>query len=281
MTKIEAKVLLDSTHNGARLTTMQLTYPRFVHAEYMTHRVFSRNAASSRAIPVAKMISNILDHPVVPIHWGANQKGMQAFQELSPEAASNCEELWLKGLEQTVAIVQGLIKEGLHKQIANRLLEPWMHITVIHSSTKWENFFKLRCHEMAEPHMAALAYAMRDSYENSVPVARTVHMPLVGFEGDEKLSQEEKMKVSVARCARVSYLTHDGRRDVQADLDLAERLSTNGHFSPWEHVAVYMPGNWGNFRDWRQYRWYVETGLEYTLADDIRQFEELARKYNV
>jgi thymidylate synthase ThyX len=263
MTKIEAKVLLDSQFGDDRLTTMELTYPRFVHAEYMTHRVFSRNAASSRAIPVAKMISNIVGHPVVPIHWGANQKGMQAFQELSPEAAANCEELWLKGLEQMLAIVEGLRREGLHKQIANRLLEPWMHITVIHSATQWDNFFKLRCHGMAEPHMQALAMAMKEAYEYSYPThGRSWHLPLIGFEGDEQLSFDEKKLVSVARCARVSYLTHEGTRDVQADLKLAETLRTNGHFSPWEHVAHHCPGRHGNFQNWRQLRWYVERRKE-------------------
>jgi len=260
MTKIEAKVLLDSCAGNHRLTTMQLTYPRFVHAEYMTHRVFSRNAASSRAIPVAKMISNILEEPVVPIHWGANQKGMQAFQELDSDAQANCEELWLKGLEQMLGIVQGLMAEGLHKQIANRLLEPWMHITVIHSSTQWANFFNLRCDEMAEPHMAALAYAMRDAWNQSDPVDRQWHIPLIGFPGDEELSPDQLLLVSVARCARVSYLTHDGVRDVQADLGLAERLRTNGHFSPWEHVAHRSTMGSGNFMGWKQLRSYVERG---------------------
>ena len=258
MTKIEAKVLCDSMSGSHRLTTMQLTYPRFVHAEYMTHRVFSRNAASSRAIPVAKMMSNIIGHPVIPIHWGANQKGMQAFQELSPESQSNCEEIWLDALEKMLVSVQALMAEGLHKQIANRLLEPWMHITVIHSATDWQNFFKLRCHGMAEPHMQALAMEMKASYEFSTPVEREWHRPLTGFHGDEELTQAELRLVSVARCARVSYLTHDGVRDVQADLKLAETLRTNGHFSPWEHVAHAADGRWGNFKGWKQLRWYVE-----------------------
>jgi len=258
MTKIEAKVLTDSTFNGNRLTTMQLTYPRFVHAEYMTHRAFSRNAASSRAIPVAKMMSNIVGHPVVPIHWGANQRGMQAFQELSPESQANCEEIWLDALEKMLMSVQALMAEGLHKQIANRLLEPWMHITVVHSATSWNNFFKLRCHEMAEPHMQKLAFAMKTAYIKSTPEERLWHTPLTGFPGDENLSESDLRLVSVARCARVSYLTHDGTRDVEADLRLAETLRTNGHFSPWEHVAHAADGRWGNFTGWKQLRWYVE-----------------------
>lgn len=260
---IQAKILLDSCWGNHRLTTMELTYPRFIHAEYMTHRMFSRNAASSRAIPVKKMIQRIVDNPVIPIHWGANQKGMQAHEELGFEAQMRCEELWLDARDQMVRTVESLIAEGLHKQIANRLLEPWMHITVIHSATEWANFFNLRCHDMAEPHMAALAYAMRDAYEGSDPVDQRWHMPLTGFSGDDDLTMKEVQLVSVARCARVSYLTHEGRRDVKKDLQLANDLKTNGHFSPWEHVAHAQDGKWANFRGWRQLRWYVEQGLEF------------------
>lgn len=258
---IEAKVLLDSVFDGSRITTMELTYPRFVHAEYMTHRVFSRNAASSRAIPVKKLIQRVKDDPVVPIHWGANQSGMQAHQELPGDTQADLQELWLKARDRAVETAEAMMRMGLHKQIANRILEPWMHITVIHSATDWENFFKLRCHEMAEPHMRELAYKMQDAYEFSVPAEREWHLPLYGFPGDEWLSPEEAKLVSVARCARVSYLTHDGTRDVQADLDLAERLRTNGHFSPFEHVAHVCEGRNGNFSGWRQIRWYVEKGL--------------------
>jgi thymidylate synthase ThyX len=263
MTKIEAKVLLDSVFNGERITTMELTYPRFIHAEYMTHRMFSRNAASSRAIPVRKLIQRVVDDPVIPIHWGANQRGMQAHQELPGEVQHDLQELWLKARDRAVETAEAMIRMGLHKQIANRILEPWMHITVIHSATSWQNFFNLRCHEMAEPHMRELAYCMQDSYQFSVPAEREWHLPLTGFPGDEFLSPKEAQLVSVARCARVSYLTHAGTRDVEADLDLAETLRTNGHFSPWEHVAKAEPGRWGNFRGWKQLRWWVERGLEW------------------
>ena len=256
---------------------MELTYPRFVHAEYMTHRLFSRNAASSRAIPVEKMIQRVMEDPVIPIHWGANQKGMQAYRQLEVNKQISCEEGWLEARDHSVDIVRELISTGLHKQIANRLLEPWMWITVIHSATEHDNFFKLRCHEAAEPHMQKLAYAMRDACDQSEPVPRTWHMPLTGFEGDEELSRYDLAKVSVARCARVSYLTHDGQRDVQADLDLFERLSTNGHFSPFEHVACseltglscgHAPmGGSGNFRGWWQYRYWIEKGLTPEISE--------------
>lgn len=258
---IEAKVLLDSVAAGKRVTTMQLTYPRMVHAEYMTHRVFSRNAASSRAIPVTKLIKRVMDDPVIPIHWGKNQAGMQAYSEVEEKA--ECERLWLDAMTDVVDVVEQLIELGLHKQIANRLLEPWMHITVIHTATDWHNFFRLRCHSAAEPHMHALADAMQEAYAWSEPMERYWHAPLTGFDGDETLTEEETLLVSVARCARVSYLTHDGTRDVQKDLELAERLRTNGHLSPWEHVCHALPGRHANFSGWEQLRWYVERDLSF------------------
>ncbi len=268
---IQAKVLCDSINNGARLTTMELTYPRFIHAEYMTHRMFSRNAASSRAIPVEKLIQRVIDNPVIPIHWGAAQKGMQADSEIPLDKQADAQEIWLKARDQMIDAARALLNLGLHKQIANRLLEPWMHITIIHSATSWDNFFKLRCHPAAEPHMQALAYEMRDAYQGcldreiqaSTPQEREWHCPLTGFPGDEDLSDQELRLVSVARCARVSHLTHDGTRDVKADLGLAERLRTNGHYSPWEHVAHAEAGRWGNFEGWKQLRWYVERGIPF------------------
>jgi len=258
---IKAKILLDSCAGNHRLTTMELTYPRFILAEVNTHRVFSRNTASSRAIPVEKMIQRVIENPVIPMYWGAAQKGMQAHQEVDIDAKIDCEEAWLSARDEAVKTVRRLLSLGLHKQIPNRLLEPWMWVTSILSSTEWANFFNLRCHKMAEPHMQALAYAMRDAYYSSQPTEREWHCPLSGFPGDETLSESDLRLVSVARCARVSYLTHEGLRDVGVDLRLSETLRSNGHFSPWEHCAKSEPGRHGNFIGWKQLRWFIEKGL--------------------
>jgi thymidylate synthase ThyX len=261
-----AKVLADSTNTcDNRLTTMELMYPRFIHSEVMTHRMFSRNAASSRAIPVEKMIEQVEKNPVIPIHWGKAQKGMQAYEEV--ECRSGCEKLWLLDRNMAVHYVEAMLELGLHKQIANRLLEPWMWITVIVTGNEgaWNNFFALRCHHEAEPHIQKIAGMAREVRSQSTPqklFAGQWHLPLIGFEGDELLSDEDKVKVSVGRNARISYLTHDGRRDVQADIDLHDRLLASKHFSPFEHVAEALPkwehyadafgGNLGN--GWAQYR---------------------------
>ena len=65
---IKAKIIADSINSKrCRLTSWVLEYPRFIHAEIMIHRVFSRNAASSRAIPTEKIIQNIIDDPAMPV----------------------------------------------------------------------------------------------------------------------------------------------------------------------------------------------------------------------
>lgn len=261
-----ARVLADSTNCcDNRLTTMELTYPRCVHSEFLTHRMFSRNAASSRAIPVEKMIEQVERNPFIPIHWGKAQKGMQAYEVLNERDTAECKWQWLFTRDSTVHSVRRMLETGLHKQIANRLLEPWMWITVIATGNEgaWNNFFALRCHHEAEPHIQKIAYMAREVCSQSTPQKLSEgqwHLPLIGFEGDDLLSVDDQVKVSVGRCARVSYLTHSGTRDVQADIDLHDRLLVSKHFSPFEHVAAasrilvcdWWKGNLGS--GWEQYR---------------------------
>jgi thymidylate synthase ThyX len=259
----EAKIVLDSinTHNGKRLTTWQLTYPRFVHAELMTHRLFSRNAASSRAIPVKKLIERIKNDPAMPVYWGKNQSGMQAAEELSAEGILEAKADWLEHRDKTIEVVEYLIqKYNLHKQIANRLLEPWMYITVILTATEFGNWFNLRCHKDAQPEIKHLADMMDAAYVAHKPEEKywgEWHIPFVRFDEWEDNTLEVLKKVAVARIARVSYLNHDGTTPtIQDDIKLHDRLEISGHWSPFEHVACAMqlPEWSGNFMGWKQYR---------------------------
>jgi thymidylate synthase ThyX len=291
----DAKVLADSVSPaGHRLTTLEATFPRFVLAEFNTHRVFSRNSASSRAIPVAKQLRRVLDDPYVPIEFGSNKPGMQAGPALAGAARDAAEAEWLKArddavrhvlgliaspdnvagfddLHERLAAAEGSLKEppadwlNVHKQVANRLLEPFMWHTVIVSSTTWDNFFNLRCHPDAQPEIRLIATKMRDACERSVPTRLEPgewHLPLVGeAEREEASSPEELAKISIGRCARVSYLTHAGSRDLSADLVLYDRLRESGHMSPMEHVARPMSAEelarseWsGNFQGWIAHR---------------------------
>ncbi len=256
----QVKVLADSINVAdCRLITFLMTYPRFIHAEFMTHRMFSRNAASSRAIPVAKQIETVETDPVIPIHWGANQRGMQADQQLPDELIPSCLQEWIEARNAAVKYARGLNNLNVHKQIVNRILEPFSWITVIASTTSFEHFHRLRVHPAAEPHFQKLAGMMADAYDHSVPRRLTPgqwHLPLTGYEGDNEYGVEDLAKISVGRCARVSYLTHEGKRDPQADIDLCQTLAGNGHWSPFEHPAVACNHrkDCGNFQGWVQAR---------------------------
>lgn len=273
MTEISAKIVEDSiSPSGVRLTTMQLRYPRWIHAEVMTHRVFSRNASSSRAIPVDKMLSSVEDHPAMPLVWSINQPGMQASSYLTDHSQiSAARGLWLQAMRTCVRMSRDLFGLlGLHKQVVNRLTEPFQLIDVIVSATDFENFFALRCHPDAEPHLQALAWLMADAYYvNASPVVCEIgdwHLPYVTKEERANTPVETLKACSVARCARVSYRTHDGAEpSVAKDVALHQRLLAGlvrnegepGHMSPFEHQATPLESTdtrSGNFRGWEQYR---------------------------
>jgi thymidylate synthase ThyX len=260
-----ARVLLDSrSPAGARLTTLEVRYPRFIHSEMMTHRVFSRNAASSRAIPIKKMIAAVREDPALPVYWGRNQTGMSAREEIVPDVAGLAREEWAAALADALRHAERLAAKDidLHKQLVNRLLEPFAWITVIVTATEWANFFTQRCHPDAQPEIKHIAEMMLAAYRASAPVPVAFgrwHLPLI--QDDERdLADELLCKLSVARCARVSYLTHDGKRDLDRDLELYERLlggGANGHWSPFEHVAtpaLERTATSANFVGWEQYR---------------------------
>lgn len=277
----KAKIILDSISPAdCRLTTFEVTYPRIVHAELMTHRMFSRNAASSRAIPVEKMIAAVQEDPFVPVWWGKNQSGMQAAEELVGQERVWAENLWMEARDEAVHKVKQMVglqsctgfgtdnRISLHKQIANRLLEPWMWITVIITASDYGNFFAQRCDPMAQPEIQKIAYMMRDLYyaNEPAPVGLSYwHMPyVVGFDlvelAKSKMgySLEDMQAISVARCARVSYLTHSGISDPEADLALyKDKLLKGGHWSPFEHVAYPALDptiRSGNLIGWHQLR---------------------------
>ncbi len=267
-----AEVLLDSVNPaGQRLTTFVLRFPRFVLPEFNTHRMFSRNASSSRAIPTTKLMQQLREDPVLPVEWGRNQAGMQAHQLLDGEAAQSAEAAWLAARDAALAHAEQLRATGVHKQIVNRVLEPWMWASVIVSSTTYENFFALRCHADAQPEIKRLADLMRTALQASTPVPRTAgewHLPFVGPE-DAELPLDIRKQVSVARCARVSYLTHVGTRDIEADKLLHQRLLEAGHWSPFEHVAVADAGGqcFNNFGGWQAYRHQMEQARTLVMTE--------------
>jgi thymidylate synthase ThyX len=272
---IIAKVIEGSlAENGKRLLTLQLLYPRFVHAEFMTHRVFSRNASSSRAIPVAKMIEKVRSNPAMPIHWGKNQPGMQANEQLIGEELVRAKALWMRSAGFAADVAESMNAAGVHKQVANRILEPFLHISVIVTATEWDNFFELRDHPDAQPEIRELAIQMKqaiDGYELTLRPrlrehASGWHLPYVTANERQWYAYDPLFlaQLSAARCARVSYLTHEDKvPSVGEDQKLYVRLVGGRplHASPIEHQAYPLPladQRSKNFAGWRQHREIVE-----------------------
>lgn len=261
---ITAEVIADSICPfGNRLISFLLVYPRFIHSEFMTHRVWSRNAASSRAIPVSKMIERVLNTPAMPISWGKNQKGMQAGEDVSIEIAEQAKKIWIRSARIAVAYAKKLSKIGLHKQIVNRVLEPYSHITTIATATELGNFYNLRHHKDAQPEFKELAHQMLLAQEASTPKCLQLcdwHIPFGDKFMPENISLEDKLIIATARCARVSYLNFDGDISYDKDKELHDSLLESGHFSPFEHCArVNLTKEinveaFGNFRGYHQYR---------------------------
>ena len=214
----------------------------------------------------------VIDNPAVPLAFTKNQKGMQGGEALTGEQEAAAVSAWLEARDRAVEMANKLADLEVHKQYANRILEPWAHITVVCSATDWDNFFALRCHEMAQPEIHALADLIYEKYINSTPQQLDHgqwHAPFTNSPGGmlglcEQIEMDAepqlRLKKSVARCARVSYLNHEGKNPItEEDLLLYERLlgSAPLHASPAEHQAMAIGDpnvRSGNFRGWVQFR---------------------------
>jgi hypothetical protein len=266
---ITASIIADSINPmRKRLTTFVVTYPRFIHSEFMTHRAFSRNAASSRAIPAQKMVEAVIRNPAIFEQVGAANKGMQAEQLCDKRDAEIFIEYWrLFGCDAAEFVMNWSPK--IAKQVINRVLEPWSHITVVATASDWglANFFNLRAHPMAQPEFQVLAYRMLNEYMKSLPLEKDWnewHIPFYNDGRFEAGSLGDAVKASVGRCAGVSYLRED-RDDPVANIDLHNRLVNTKpmHASAFEHTAQAQKLSHGIFSNfdrgdhwsgWLQYR---------------------------
>ncbi len=260
---ISAKIITDSVNEmGNRLTTFVLVFPRIVLAEFNTHRMISKNSASSRAIPFEKMVKMVEENPFIPINWMEEHKGMQGTTFITDQDdIYNLNYSWLMARDYAVQSAKQLSNLGLTKQVCNRILEPFMWHTVIATGSDWENFFALRAHDAAEIHIQKLAYEMLDAYNSSTPQlldAGQWHIPFGDTFDKDRLDalmptiqpasldwymeyqENMKVKIATARCARVSYLNFEGKDDYEADLKLHDTLKNMGHCSPFEHCARAM-----------------------------------------
>ena len=314
MKKISAEIVADSINsNGNRITTFLLTYPRFIHGEIMTHRVFSRNSASSRAIPFEKMVKMVEEDPFIPIAWQKDHKGMQGTEYITDkDSLYNNNFVWLQARDEAVLAAKELNEYGATKQLVNRLLEPYMWHTVLVTATEFDNFFDLRCPKyelegyrqgtfrskkdamnawegkgdypnsdldwydinksQAEIHIQALAEAMWDVYNENKPellkpnqwhipfnnrldsdeLYNKLHAPY-NFDYNHGRINLNKVAIATARCARLSYMTFDGKIDYEKDIKLHDQLLESKHLSCFEHIAKCP---------------------EFTTNDDIRGWEK-------
>ncbi|UMO77404.1 FAD-dependent thymidylate synthase [Stenotrophomonas maltophilia phage vB_SmaM_Ps15] len=304
---ITAKVIADSVchvRKTKRITTLELEYPRFIHSEFMTHRLFSRNAASSRAIPIAKAIRLILENTARPYHWGLNEPGMSASEECHERvttvsraaklpAALERNVAWDVARDDAIYHAEAFARAGYHKQIVNRLIEPFAMIKVVVTATEWGNFFNLRSHPDAQPEIKILADAIIDAMALSDPKELSEegdwHVPYyadgywVPYEMDAAgdlrdingHTAEEALAISSSCCAQVSYRVLD--ESLEKAVDIYNKLVTSKpvHASPFEHQATPImewdssPNYWeegvthmdrkynlwsGNFMGWIQHR---------------------------
>jgi hypothetical protein len=233
------------TPSGTNIITLQLRYWRAIHGEVMTHRVFSRNASSSRAIPVMKTIKQVWNAPACPAYWGANKPGMQAGDQLTGFKLWASKATWKLSSRIACVMAYGFVKVGLHKQVANRILEPYQFISVVLTGTSWHNFFELRRHPAAQPEFQDLANSIYTAIKESVPKAITNgqwHLPYTSQEERASLPIQTLLKLSTARCTRVSYNRHDGtpaphHEDIRLHDDLVGSVPL--HASPAEHQVMF------------------------------------------
>lgn len=274
--------------HGIELTTVVATYPRFIHAELMTHRMFSRNAASSRAIPVAKQIKKVRENPVVPFEFGRNKPGMVASDKpLTERELIAAEAEWREAAKQAANRAEALADVNVHKQVVNRILEPFLPITTIITSTDWNNMFHQRIDKAAQPEFYRLALLIRRAIRNTEAELlkdNNWHLPFIDkndydearsiviqgkdkytkeIDSEEKRTLEVIKRASAMRCARVSYENHDGGKATLLEdyLKFHQRLmiklkENKVHWSPLEHQAMtsYFNSYSGNFRGWVQFR---------------------------
>lgn len=289
---IWAEVVCDSINVwGDRVTTYRLHYQRFVHAEFMTHRMVSKNASSSRAIPVHSQLASIAEQPAMPIHWGLNEPGMQASAEGSVDQGI---EMWSDAAQDAVLAAQAMWADGkgFHKQVVNRITEPYTFMNVVATATDWENFFWLRYHRDAQPEIAELARVMWEAREQSTPTVLRYgewHLPYVHcFRDDtgmlqycnedqsEVYSLEEAQKISSSCCAQASYRKLDQTLDKA--VDLFDRLVGGEplHASPFEHPCTpYSEGEYMARTEARMSLWKALESIGTYTKDEAAKLSDI------
>lgn len=301
-----AKIIAHSqAPNGEELITLEIELHRFILPEFNTHRSFSRNFQSSRAVPIETMIKQVRENPALPVHWGKNQRGMVAQYEIIGLDLDDAKRCWYQAAKDVAFQAEAMLGLNVHKQIVNRLLEPFMRTKGVVTATRtaYEAFFKLRCHSDAQPEIKLLAERMRSAIEQSVPDRLKYgeyHLPYI--HGDLFANREEAkvtgkyldidnaVKISCSCTAQVSYRRLDDSLEKALKVYDMLNLPVSGvypedppHYSPTEHIAKVMDESCydgddkvrqmnrsGNFnsRTFWQYRKALEAGMEQQFLEE-------------
>lgn len=247
---------------SSRLSTLEVCFPRFILAEFNTHRVLSRNSASSRAIPVAKQLERIDKYPFVPEWFPINKPGMSATEYLRPgdKGYDEALEVWLNGRDSAVTTAKALMDLGVHKQTANRVLEPYMWHSAVVTATEYENFYALRISEYAQPEIRRIAEMMKAAMDESNPTMvapNEWHLPYVDEDEKKVFTEIALAQISAGRCAAVTLLNQQAKNPMNDLIRTRDKLAPLGHMSPLEHPAKnsgYRQRG-SNFTGvWQQYR---------------------------
>lgn len=285
------------------MTTMEIEYPRFILAELNTHRMLSKNSASSRAIPVKAMHEHIRHNTAGPVYWGVNQPGMKAKEALDAEDTVEALMIWEQARDSALDYAMQLADLNLHKQITNRITEPWMIMKTVISGTEWANFFWLRNHADAQPEIHELATKMHKAFNASSPqllhpgewhvpyvtTYRDSHTGVLHYvdSNDKYITAEQACIISASCCAQVSYRKNDDSYEKARKIYAQLIESEPAHASPVEHQATPMdiqtmcrfePETWeegithvsansdlwsGNLRGWIQHRKLIKNEAQW------------------
>ena len=243
MNKYNCELILDSKIQDSRITCFRVTYPRIVHSEFLRHRSHSFCSASSRAIPLSRMIEQYFGY--VPDNWRKHNTGMQPLEgEFTESDIKEFEEIYKSIMSLSELKARLLHKEGkgVAKEQVNRLLEPYCYIThLVQSDEKgFDNFFNLRLDSNAQYEIRVIAKIMKEQYDKSIPIKRDFHLPFFEYNLDiDNSNFYDIAMISSARCARTSYYNHEGKKTLPSDdFNLSERLLKDKHFSPFEFPVL-------------------------------------------
>lgn len=262
--EIYAKVITDSVSEaGVRISSVELQFPRFVLPQILMHRLWSRSCESLRARPTKSKVAEVEATPYCPV-FRKNQKGMVAGEPLDYYSSVTAEQIWNRAAAEAAKTAAELAAIGVAKETANRLLEPFAYQKMLVTATDFSNFLRLRLADDAQPEIQQLAICLKNALDSSIPEYVTInewHLPYVPPELTYEYSPEQLRDICAARCARVSYCTHDGTVDVAKDFALARKLAEDFHTNAFEHAAtpsIDESKRYANYKGWVSSRYDME-----------------------